>query len=80
MTDRDVKVGDLGKELGVTRQIPYRFVGPKGELRYGAKLLERKRSQAHSRSSKETNSRATNRRVFGGAGGSATTRRLWTGR
>ena len=76
MTDRDVKIGDLCKELGVTRQILYRW----GELRYGAKLLERKRSQAHSRSGKETNSRATKRPVFGGAGGSATTRRLWTGR
>ena len=32
MTDRDVKVGDLWKKLGVTRQILYRFVGPKGEL------------------------------------------------
>ena len=49
MTDRDVKVGDLCKELGVTRQTLYRFVGPKGELRPdGAKLLERKRQQAHS--------------------------------
>ena len=32
MTDRDVKVGDLCKKSGVTRQILYRFVGPKGEL------------------------------------------------
>jgi hypothetical protein len=32
MTDRDVKVGDLCKESGVTRQTLYRFVGPKGEL------------------------------------------------
>jgi DNA invertase Pin-like site-specific DNA recombinase len=49
MTDRDTKVGDLCKELGVTRQTLYRFVGPKGELRPdAAKLLERKRSQAHS--------------------------------
>lgn len=46
MTDREVKVGDLRKELGVTRQTLYRFVGPKGELRPdGAKLLERKRPQ-----------------------------------
>jgi hypothetical protein len=49
MSDRDVKVGDLCKELGVTRQTLYRFVGPKGELRSdGAKLLARKRPQAHS--------------------------------
>jgi hypothetical protein len=44
MTDRDTKVGDLCRELGVTRQTLYRFVGPKGELRPdGAKLFERKR-------------------------------------
>ena len=49
MATRDTKVGDLCKELGVTRQTLYRFVGPKGELRSdGAKLLDRKRSQAHS--------------------------------
>jgi len=49
MTDRDTKVGDLCKELGVTRQTLYRFVGPKGELRPdGAKLVERKRQQASS--------------------------------
>ena len=49
MTDRDTKVGDLCKELGVTRQTLYRFVGPKGELRPdGAKLLERKRPQVYS--------------------------------
>ena len=43
MTDRDTKVGDLCKELGVTRQTLYRFVGPKGELRPdGAKLLKSK--------------------------------------
>jgi hypothetical protein len=31
------------KELGATRQILYRFVGPKGELRAdGTKLLKRK--------------------------------------
>ena len=49
MVDRDTKVGDLCKELGVTRQTLYRFVGPEGELRPdGAKLLERKRQQASS--------------------------------
>ncbi len=47
--ERDTKVGDLCKELGVTRQTLYRFVGPKGELRPdGAKLLEQKRPQAYS--------------------------------
>jgi len=46
MVERDTKVGDLCKELGVTRQTLYRFVSPKGELRPdGAKLLERKRQQ-----------------------------------
>ncbi len=46
---RDTKVGDLCKELGVTRQTLNRFVGPKGELRPdGAKLLEPKRPQAYS--------------------------------
>jgi hypothetical protein len=49
MAERDTKVGDLCKELGVTRQTLYRFVGPKGELRPdGAKLLEPKRPQAYS--------------------------------
>jgi hypothetical protein len=49
MATRDTKVGDLCKELGVTRQTLYRFVDPKGELRPdGAKLLARKRPQAHS--------------------------------
>ena len=43
MAKRDTKVGDLCKELGVTRQRLYRFVGPKGELRAdGTKLLARK--------------------------------------
>jgi Helix-turn-helix domain of resolvase len=49
MVDRGTKVGDLCKELGVTRQTLYRFVAPKGELRpEDAKLLERKRQQASS--------------------------------
>ena len=40
---RDTRVGDLCKELGVTRQTLYRFVDPKGELRAdGTKLLKRK--------------------------------------
>jgi hypothetical protein len=43
MAKRDTKVGDLCKELGVTRQTLYRFVGPKGELREdGRKLLDSK--------------------------------------
>ena len=43
MAKRDTKVGDLCKELGVTRQTLYRFVGPKGQLRTdGTKLLKRK--------------------------------------
>lgn len=40
MANRDTKVGDLCRELGVTRQSLYRFVGPGGELRPDAlKLL-----------------------------------------
>jgi len=43
MAKRDSTVGDLCKELGVTRQTLYRFVDPKGELRAdGTKLLKRK--------------------------------------
>src|SRR5215467_5576656 len=43
MAKRETKVADLCKELGVTRQTLYRFVGPKGELRADAtKLLKRK--------------------------------------
>jgi len=42
MAKRDTKVGDLCKELGVTRQTLYRFVGPKGELRADAtRMLKR---------------------------------------
>ena len=33
MAKRDTKVSDLCAELGVTRQMLYRFVGSKGELR-----------------------------------------------
>jgi hypothetical protein len=33
MAKRDTKFSDRCKELGVTRQTLYRFVGPKGELR-----------------------------------------------
>ncbi len=43
MAKRDTKVGELCKELGVTRQTLYRFVDPTGELRAdGTKLLKRK--------------------------------------
>jgi len=43
MAKRDSTVGDLCKELGVTRQTLYRFVDPKGEWRAdGTKLLKRK--------------------------------------
>jgi DNA invertase Pin-like site-specific DNA recombinase len=43
MAKRDTRVGDLCKELGITRQTLYRFVGPKGELREdGGKLLRAK--------------------------------------
>ena len=42
MAKRDTRVSDLCKELGVTRQTLYRFVGPKGQLRAdGTKLLKR---------------------------------------
>jgi DNA invertase Pin-like site-specific DNA recombinase len=37
MTKRDTRVGDLCRELGITRQTLYRFVGPKGELRADGK-------------------------------------------
>lgn len=38
----ETKVGELCRELGVTRQTLYRHVGPDGALRHdGRKLLER---------------------------------------
>jgi AcrR family transcriptional regulator len=44
MASRDTKVRELCAELGITRQMLYRHVGPKGELREdGAKLLQGKR-------------------------------------
>ena len=43
MADQETNVGDLCRELGITRQTLYRHVGPTGELREdGRKLLERK--------------------------------------
>jgi DNA invertase Pin-like site-specific DNA recombinase len=44
MADQETNVGDLCRELGVTRQTLCRHVGPTGELREdGRKLLERRR-------------------------------------
>jgi hypothetical protein len=44
VADPETNVGDLCRELGVTRQTLYRHVGPVGELREdGRKLLERRR-------------------------------------
>jgi DNA invertase Pin-like site-specific DNA recombinase len=44
MADPETNVGDLCRELGVTRQTLYRHVGPAGELREdGRKLLQRPR-------------------------------------
>lgn len=43
MGQKETKVGDLCKELGITRQTLYRHVSPAGELRPdGAKLLSKK--------------------------------------
>lgn len=42
MADQETNVGDLCREIGVTRQTLYRHVGPTGELREdGRKLLQR---------------------------------------
>ena len=43
LTNRDTNVGELCKELGITRQTLYRFVSPKGELRDDALRLLGKR-------------------------------------
>ncbi len=44
MADQETNVGDLCRELGVTRQTLYRHVGPAGELREdGHKLLQSSR-------------------------------------
>ena len=43
MGQKETKVGELCKELGITRQTLYRHVSPTGELRpYGQKLLSKK--------------------------------------
>ena len=39
MADRETDVGQLAKDLGVTRQTIYRHVGPKGELRADGERL-----------------------------------------
>ncbi|TIH32269.1 recombinase family protein [Subtercola vilae] len=47
MGQKETHVGQLCKELGITRQTLYRHVSPTGELRPdGAKLLSNKKSQA----------------------------------
>ena len=52
MADQETNVGDLCRELGVTRQTLYRHVGPTGELRKdGRKLLQRLRRQSRGRPS-----------------------------
>lgn len=44
MGQPETRIGDLCKDLGVSRQTLYRFVSPQGELRPdGARLLDRKR-------------------------------------
>jgi hypothetical protein len=44
MADPETNVGELCRELGITRQTLYRHVGPAGELREdGRKLLQRSR-------------------------------------
>ena len=44
MGQPETKVGDLCAELGISRQTPYRFVGPKGELRDDGKRLRERRA------------------------------------
>lgn len=47
MADQETNVGDLCRDLGVTRHALYRHVGPRGELRPdGRKLLARARTGA----------------------------------
>jgi hypothetical protein len=49
MAKRGTRVGDLCRELGITRQTLYRFVDPKGAVRAdGMKLLKRKGPKAGS--------------------------------
>ena len=42
MKNKDTSVSDLCKELGISRQTLYRYVGPEGQLRdYGFKVLSK---------------------------------------
>ncbi len=44
MKNRDTSVSELSKELGISRQTLYKYVGPKGELRdFGKRVLEKMR-------------------------------------
>ena len=46
MTHRDTQVGELCRELGISRQTLYKYVDPKGQLRpSGQKLLEQRSSR-----------------------------------
>jgi DNA-binding phage protein len=47
MGQKETHVGDLCKELGITRQTLYRHVSPSGEIRAdGTKLLGKAKSRA----------------------------------
>ncbi|QBQ56218.1 hypothetical protein E3U44_18215 [Nitrosococcus wardiae] len=39
MGNRDTKVSDLCKELGITRTTLYRYIGPNGDLRENGKQV-----------------------------------------
>jgi DNA invertase Pin-like site-specific DNA recombinase len=53
MGKKETVVGDLCKELGITRPTIYRYVGPDGKLRvYGRRVLGRSKSKADWRSEK----------------------------
>ena len=45
MAKRDTSVGDLCKELGVSRQTLYRFVAPNGELRDDGNILIKRKTK-----------------------------------
>jgi DNA invertase Pin-like site-specific DNA recombinase len=62
MAKRGTKVGELCKELGITRQTLYRFVSPNGVLRPdGVKLLKRKGQKV--RSARPSRSHPRNKRL-----------------
>jgi hypothetical protein len=46
MGQPETKVGDLCRELGITRQTLYRYVSPQGELRADGKKLMAARGRA----------------------------------